>query len=305
MPKRLFSRFRSASAIAAGLALLIVGAAAGAAGDALILGQSNDSGTAQTTLANAGTGAAFTLKTTNVSSGATGIFGWSSSTGANSTRGVYGRADGPNSYGVFGRNTGAAGTGAAIYAEGNANPGLIVDVDSNSVAPIKVNSTAMVANLNADLLDGLQGNSLTRFAYNTDDNDALVGASGTVISTTITAPTRGWLRISASSDVFGTAADALACNLDVDGTNIAASTRTIEVDGAGNSEEDCSTNSGYFTCGGTHTVRLEGSGVAATTTFDEATIEVTFHPYAGDGSRPSIFPCVIILTPEAGWTIDN
>jgi hypothetical protein len=133
MLSRLLSRSRSASAIAAGLALLIVGAAAGAAGDALILGQSNDSGTAQTTLLNAGTGAAFTLKTTNVSTNATGIFGWSSSTAANVTRGVYGRADGPNSNAIVARQLGAVGSGAALVAEGNNNQGIIATSAEDTV----------------------------------------------------------------------------------------------------------------------------------------------------------------------------
>jgi hypothetical protein len=95
-----------------------------AAGGPMILGQANDSGTSQTTLANAGLGAAFTLKTTNASTGATGIFGWTSQTGANATRGVYGKADGPNSNAVVARQTGPAGAGAAVYAEGANNYGV-------------------------------------------------------------------------------------------------------------------------------------------------------------------------------------
>src|SRR6266508_974005 len=95
-----------------------------AQGDNLKLGQVNDSGTDQTVLTSAALGAAFTLKTTNTATNATGIFGWTSQTGGNATRGVYGKADGPNSYGVFGRQSGAGGDGAAVYAEGNNNIGL-------------------------------------------------------------------------------------------------------------------------------------------------------------------------------------
>ena len=128
----LAGRARFASLLAVACALLIAGAAAGAAGQALILGANNDSGTSQTTLANAGLGAAFTLKTTNVSTNATGIFGWSSSTAGNATKGVYGKADGPNSYGVFGRNSGDAGNGAAVYAEGNNNDGVVATSTSGT-----------------------------------------------------------------------------------------------------------------------------------------------------------------------------
>jgi hypothetical protein len=95
------------------------------AGDPLIVGQANDAGIAQTTLQNAGLGAAFTLKSTNTATGATGIFGWSSSTGASATRGMYGRADGPNSFGLEARNNASSkGTGAALHAIGGHNNGV-------------------------------------------------------------------------------------------------------------------------------------------------------------------------------------
>ncbi len=120
---------------AAGLVLGALGrpaAAEAAAGEPLMLGQANDSGTSQTTLQNAGLGAAFTLRTSNLSTGATGIFGWTSQTGANATRGVYGKADGPNANAVVGRQTGPAGGGSAIVAEGNQNIGLLATTANGS-----------------------------------------------------------------------------------------------------------------------------------------------------------------------------
>jgi len=147
-------RVRSSTVVAAVLALLITSVAAGAAGDFMVLGESNSSGSAQTTLSNSGLGAAFTLRTTNVSTNATGIFGWSSSTSSNATRGVYGRADGPNSYGVYALQNGAAGSGAAIFADGGSNTAMDLRVDSGATPPMKVNSQAVVANLNADEVDG-------------------------------------------------------------------------------------------------------------------------------------------------------
>jgi len=124
------------------LALFVSGVVAGAAGDTFIIGQANDSGTSQSILLNAGLGAAFTLKTTNTATGATGIFGWSSNTGTNATRGVYGKADGPNSYGVFGRQSGAVGQGAAVYAEGNANDGLVVTTSNTNGRAVFGDATA-------------------------------------------------------------------------------------------------------------------------------------------------------------------
>jgi hypothetical protein len=114
-----------------GASAMALGAMAGpaqalaAAGDPMILGQSNNSGTSQTTLTNAGTGAAFTLRSTNVSTGATGIFGWSAQTGTNVTRGVYGRADGANANGVVGVQNGDVGFGAAVLGEGGVNYGVV------------------------------------------------------------------------------------------------------------------------------------------------------------------------------------
>lgn len=149
-----FSRFRTSAVIAAVIALFATGVVSGAAGDFMVLGQGNNSGTSQTVLQNAGLGAAFTLKTTNGSTNAAGIFGWSSQTGANSTRGVYGRADGANSYGVYALQNGSAGTGAAVYADGGLNYALDLRVDDDDQAPIKVNSDGKVTNLNSDQVDG-------------------------------------------------------------------------------------------------------------------------------------------------------
>jgi hypothetical protein len=53
------------------------------------------------------------------------------------TRGVYGKAAGPNSYGVFGRQIGAAGSGAAVYAEGNNNDGLVATTNEAASKAIR------------------------------------------------------------------------------------------------------------------------------------------------------------------------
>ena len=174
----------------------------------------------------------------------------------------------------------------------------------NRLGALASNKTPVV---NATKVDGYDASSIIRFAYAADDDDALVGTSGTILSTTITAPTRGWLHIVASSDVFNyTAANSPACNLDVDGTNIAASFRTIGLNtAAGAQEENCATDAGYLSCGGTHTVTFEASGVGAATVFDEASLEVIFTPFNGAGSPPSLFSCLIIILPSADWSPTN
>jgi hypothetical protein len=112
-------------------------------------------GTAATIRADAGSGIAIN----GVSSSGTGQAGQSTtgyglsgvhtgSTGANS--GVYGQTSStdPASAGVTGRNM-AAGPGLQAIVTG-----------ANTVPPLKVNSSAKVVNLNADLLDGLDSTGL-------------------------------------------------------------------------------------------------------------------------------------------------
>jgi hypothetical protein len=141
----------------------------------------NGTGTAATILANAGSGPAIN----GVSTSGTGQFGQSqtgtgldgrhsATTGTNS--GVFGQTNStdPASAGVTGKNIGGGA-------------GLQAIVNSNLIAPIKVNSSAKVTNLNADLLDGLDstklpywslgGNAGTSPGSNfigTTDNQALV-----------------------------------------------------------------------------------------------------------------------------------
>jgi hypothetical protein len=95
------SRARLAALGAAAVLLVAVGAAWGAAGDPLIIGQANNAGASQTILLSSGTGAAFTLRNSNVANGSTGIFGWSNAT-SGFTRGIYGRADSTVGTGVEG-----------------------------------------------------------------------------------------------------------------------------------------------------------------------------------------------------------
>ncbi len=148
--------------------------------------------------------------------------------------------------------------------------------------------------VNATTVDRFDANELVRFAYASDDSLALVSTNGNILQLSITAPSRGWLHIVASSDTFNLSqTDAASCNLDVDGINIAASRRTILL-GPGNTQENCSTNAGYRTCGGTHTVTFEASEVDSdTTTFDEASLEVLFVPFNGVGNLPSLILCVM------------
>jgi hypothetical protein len=123
-------RVRFATLLAVALALLITGVVVGAAGQAMIIGQSNDSGSSQTTLLTTASGASFTLK--NSANSQTGQFGWSAGT-AGAGRGLYGRADSPAGFGVDAWNNAASGgSGAALRARGAAQVGVLATSDANT-----------------------------------------------------------------------------------------------------------------------------------------------------------------------------
>lgn len=154
MPPPAPARSRRAVLTAAlgGLGGLIVarlgapGAAEAAAGSPLIIGNvANNAGTANTTLTTASTGTAL-LVTQN----GTGTALRGSAVGAGSIAGFFTAANGtgisgvtasPNTYGVYGANDGAAGTGAAVRARGINNDGLVTTTNSaGKVALRAVNS---------------------------------------------------------------------------------------------------------------------------------------------------------------------
>jgi len=124
-------RTRFASLLAIGLALLVSGVVAGAAGGNFILGQANSAGTSNTSLTTSSTGNAL-LVTQNGSGTAirgstgsgSGIAGFFTS---GSGSGVSGVVANQNSYGIYAANDSASiGTGAALRVQGGVNRGAIV-----------------------------------------------------------------------------------------------------------------------------------------------------------------------------------
>ncbi len=107
-----------------------------AAGASLIIGSTtNNAGSSNTTLTTASTGTGL-LITQNGSGtalrgsavGAGSIAGFFTANNGTGISGVTGNA---NSYGIYGANDGAAGTGAAMRAYGGANPGLVATSDTS------------------------------------------------------------------------------------------------------------------------------------------------------------------------------
>jgi trimeric autotransporter adhesin len=103
------------------------------------------------------------------STSANGYALWASKAGTGTA--VYGTS--PSGTAVLGKHTGSSGVGSGVEGDSasaaNAGvigkntaggPGLQATVNSSAIAPLKVNSTAKVASLNADLLDGLDSTAL-------------------------------------------------------------------------------------------------------------------------------------------------
>jgi hypothetical protein len=153
---------RAQFAIVAGLTLAMFtsGVVAGAAGATMIIGsEANNAGSANTQLLTNSSVVAFKLLQNGPG---TALMGYTTPI-TGTTRGVYGRVDSPNGDGVQGRNAGPAGTGAALRGYGGENAGAVLSSDADypleltgpvNIAPMTVNSSIKVANLNADQLDG-------------------------------------------------------------------------------------------------------------------------------------------------------
>ena len=154
------STARFAAVLALSAALLTTGVVAGAAGATMIIGsETNNAGSANTQLLTNSSVVAFKLLQNGPG---TALMGYTT-TVTGTTRGVYGRVDSPNGDGIQGRNAGPAGTGAAFRGYGGENAGAVLSSDADyplelvgpvNVAPMTVNSSIKVANLNADQLDG-------------------------------------------------------------------------------------------------------------------------------------------------------
>jgi hypothetical protein len=130
-------------------------------------------------------GANTTVRGQNNATNALGYGVWGSQAGAGT--GVYGTA--ATGTGVYGYHTGSTGTGTGVYGRSGSaagagvlgynsagGPGLQATVNAGT-PPLKVNSTGKVANLNADLLDGLDSTGFWKLSGNTGTSTSFLGTS--------------------------------------------------------------------------------------------------------------------------------
>jgi hypothetical protein len=149
-------------------------------------------------------------------------------------------------------------------------------------------ATTATTATNANTLGGHAANSLVRVASAGVDSDALVGESGTALSTAIAAPSAGFLVINAGSDVVVTdpVADvAVDCSIEVDGTASLPSARTISL-GADNTEENCTTETVVQVAAGNHSIDFEYADVDPSTTVGASSLQVLFVPFGATGALP-------------------
>jgi hypothetical protein len=139
-------------------------AAEAAAGSSLIIGSTtNNAGTSNTILTTSSSVVAFEL----IQNGpGTALMGYVTPA-SGGTRGVYGRSDSPNGFGVQARNGGAAGTGAAMQAIGGSNTGLVATTSSNAKYAIDATNLAgSTSGLSAIHADGGETNGIIAVSNN-------------------------------------------------------------------------------------------------------------------------------------------
>jgi hypothetical protein len=172
-------------------------------------------------------------------------------------------------------------------------PALDLRVTGGS-PPFQVDSSRKVARLNADKVDGRSANQFARVASayisNPPDQD------GPAATTTIIAPTDGFLVMAGSVGVAGLALDSLRCSFAVQG---GSGTRfyghqDVLVDHAGgdhtnNSRDICSISAASEVPAGTYEVSLE-IAFRNSANLDRANIWVLFVPFDGTGAVPAPDP---------------
>jgi hypothetical protein len=187
-----------------------------------------------------------------------------------------------------------SGDHRALYLQSSAKTPLKLQGPANK-APMTVNSSTTVTNLSADMVDGWSANSITRIAYASDDF-VIAGANGR-LTTTITAPARGWIAINGSAYIFntsGTTPDGVECAIEVNDAQVLGSRRAIDVDSDPTGDAvNCASTGGFRVCNsGTYTIDLEFSGIAASTNVNDASVTAVYSPFSGSGSQPSLLTCI-------------
>jgi hypothetical protein len=176
--------------------------------------------------------------------------------------------------------TSAAGTTVMIR---NTKAGKIpLDLQATpGTPPLKVNRAAWIQNLNADLLDDYQAHQLVRVAHAESPNVDETGwgtGENTALTTTITAPTAGFLVINAQAQVGGN--DRFYCLIEVDNVEVTGG-RIFGQQTAG--EGLCTSMGTKAVAAGVRTVTFI-MGDRTDYTLDDAALSVIFIPFGATGN---------------------
>lgn len=152
------STARFAAVLAVAAVVFGAGLVSGAAGQPLIMGSlTNSAGGATTRLSSNVNGSAYVVIQSGAGVNANGIQSSASAgTGgvftSSTNNALFATAASGNRFAMVAVSNGGAGTGGALLADGNANPALDIQTNSN-VPPMTVNQQALVTNLVADETD--------------------------------------------------------------------------------------------------------------------------------------------------------
>ena len=134
---RVITTARFATILAVAAALFSAGLVSGAAGDPLILGSLlNNSGASGTKVTSSVNGNAFAVSQNGVGASANGLRG-DANTGtggvftSSSNNALFATAASGNRFAMAAVSNGGAGTGGALFADGNANPAIVAQSDSD------------------------------------------------------------------------------------------------------------------------------------------------------------------------------
>lgn len=171
---------------------------------------------------------------------------------------------------------------ALVITGANIKNGTVTSADlkNNSVRGVDLKDRSL---LGADLL--------VRVASASADDNAVTGTTAPTpaLQTSIKAPVKGFLVITASSDAYSSTDNYADCWIAVDGGAVRNSERSLQFTSASNSEQDCATNTTVAVRAGVHAVALMADPLGADVVFDESHLSVVFVPFDGKGKYPTTF----------------
>ncbi|MFT3874352.1 MAG: hypothetical protein QM714_17180 [Nocardioides sp.] len=130
---------------------------------------------------------------------------------------------------------------------------------------------------------------LVRVASKQVDDNAIAGFStgtATALKVQVTAPTKGYVVVTASSDVYDFSAPTYTnCWISLNGHYARGSERSVHIT-ADDQEQNCGTNVTIPVGAGKKTVSFDADG-GSNTIYDETTLSAEFIPFNGNGKRPS------------------